>query len=333
MREHDQEGYQTLGWIINKSEQGLYLVVADEDTQKEIVDIYRRGAVKVYDYKRHPGAYSFRDLQEWADREPETQIFMVVNFHLAIQNEDGLKRLNFSRDMLEGLWKKFYFFVTPYGDDRLATKAYDFYSFVKLRIIFHNDETEEKEKELLSVTEKLSKEKKWKPEEAKQKFAEAYDFIEQAKEEQDKAHYNESVRLLQKAQEIKENLLGPQHLEIAGVQQLLADVYKYQGKYKEAELLYQESLQIRKKILEEEHPDTVLIYNNLAYVYQEQGKYNKAEELYQKSLQISKEILGEEHPNTATIYNNLAYVYKEQGKNTTRQKNCIKRVCKSVKKY
>ena len=50
MREHDQEGYQTLGWIINKSEQGLYLVVADEDTQKEIVDIYRRGAVKVYDY-------------------------------------------------------------------------------------------------------------------------------------------------------------------------------------------------------------------------------------------------------------------------------------------
>ena len=47
MREHDQEGYQTLGWIINKSEQGLYLVVADEDTQKKIVDIYRRGAVKV----------------------------------------------------------------------------------------------------------------------------------------------------------------------------------------------------------------------------------------------------------------------------------------------
>ena len=314
MREHDQEGYQTLGWIINKSEQGLYLVVADEDTQKEIVDIYRRGAVKVYDYKRHPGAYSFRDLQEWADREPETQIFMVVNFHLAIQNEDGLKRLNFSRDMLEGLGKNFIFFVTPYGDDRLATKAYDFYSFVKLRIIFHNDETEEKEKELLSVTEKLSEEKKWKPEEAKQKFAEAYDFIEQAKEEQDKAHYNESVRLLQKAQEIKENLLGTQHLEIAGVQQLLADVYKDQGKYNEAELLYQESLQIRKKILEEEHPDTVLIYNNLAYVYQEQGKYNKAEELYQKSLQISKEILGEEHPNTATIYNNLAYVYQEQGK-------------------
>ena len=37
MREHDQEGYQTLGWIINKSEQGLYLVVADEDTQKKLL--------------------------------------------------------------------------------------------------------------------------------------------------------------------------------------------------------------------------------------------------------------------------------------------------------
>ena len=65
MAESNQEGYRTLGWIVNKSEQGLYLVVADEPVQKEIVEIYRRGTVEIYDYKRYPGAYSFPVLQKW----------------------------------------------------------------------------------------------------------------------------------------------------------------------------------------------------------------------------------------------------------------------------
>ena len=43
MSDSNQEGYRSLGWIINKSEQGLFLVVADEMTQKEIVNIYSEG--------------------------------------------------------------------------------------------------------------------------------------------------------------------------------------------------------------------------------------------------------------------------------------------------
>ena len=42
MIESNQEGYQTLGWIINQSEQGLFLVIADEMMQEEIVRIYRQ---------------------------------------------------------------------------------------------------------------------------------------------------------------------------------------------------------------------------------------------------------------------------------------------------
>ena len=83
MKERDQEGYRTLGWIINKSEQGLFLVIADEKMQAEIAAIYRRGAVEIYDYRRHPAEYAFRDIQEWVTGLPETEVFMVVNFHLA----------------------------------------------------------------------------------------------------------------------------------------------------------------------------------------------------------------------------------------------------------
>lgn len=57
MPENNQEEYRTLGWIVNKSDQGLFLVVADETSQREIVEIYRQGAVKIYDCKRHPGEF------------------------------------------------------------------------------------------------------------------------------------------------------------------------------------------------------------------------------------------------------------------------------------
>ena len=315
MLESRQEGYRTLGWIVNKSEQGIYLAVADEEMQGEIVRIYRQGAVGVYDYMRHPGAYSFRNLQEWVSGLPEIKTFFLANFHLAVQNEESLKRLNFSRDMLEGLGKNLIFLVTPYWDDRLATGAYDFYSFIKLRVMFHNYETGHEDKEeLLSLAAEPEEEREWNAEEAKQKLAKAYELLEQATEERDRAHYRESVELLLKAREIREKLLGPEHLEVARIYQALANVYYYQGKYGKAEELSEKSLRISEIVLGEEHPNTVAGYNNLAVAYKSQGKYEKAEELSEKSLRIRERVLGEEHPDTAASYNNLAAVYKSQGK-------------------
>ena len=151
MAESNQEEYRILGWIINQSEQGLFLAIAEEQTQKEIADLYRQGSVKIYDCKRNPGEYYFVELQKWVDSFPKQKTFLIMNFQLAIQTEESLKRLNFSRDQIEGLGKNIIFFVTSYGDDRLAKKAYDFYSFVKIRMLFH--QAEEKKERLLSYTE------------------------------------------------------------------------------------------------------------------------------------------------------------------------------------
>ena len=43
MSKTGQEGYQTLGWILNESEQGLYLAVADEKThaRRSLMDLYK----------------------------------------------------------------------------------------------------------------------------------------------------------------------------------------------------------------------------------------------------------------------------------------------------
>ena len=313
MSESNQEGYQTLGWIVNKSEQGLYLAVADEGVQEEIVKVYRLGTVEIYDYKRHPGAYTFRELQKWVTGLPETKVFMIANFQLAIQDEDSLKRLNFSRDMIDGLGKSFIFLVTPYGDDRLAVGACDFYAFVKLRVIFHKYRYE-KEERLPLGAEGSVEESREEPAGLKQRLAEAYNLAEQAKDESDKGHYHESEKLLLRAREIMERLLGTEHLETARLQNNLAYVYKSQGRYNEAQELYEKNLEIRKKVLGEEHPSTAVSYNNLAGVYASRGKYREAEELFEKSLGINKKVRGEKHTDTASGYNNLAWVYEVQGK-------------------
>lgn len=76
--------------------------------RKKLLGFIQAGVVEIYDYKQHPGEYSFRDLQELVAGLPETHIFIIANFHLAVQSDENLKHLNFSRDMIEKLVKKFY---------------------------------------------------------------------------------------------------------------------------------------------------------------------------------------------------------------------------------
>ena len=98
MSEGNQEGYQALGWIINRSESGIFLVIADEEMQKEIANIYMQGQTGIYDYKRYPGSYSFTVLRDWVESLPECNVFFIMNFQLAIGSDEDLRRLNFSRD-------------------------------------------------------------------------------------------------------------------------------------------------------------------------------------------------------------------------------------------
>lgn len=305
MPESNQEGYLTLGWIINQSEQGLFLAVADEEIQQEIVKIYRRGTVEIYDYKQRPGAYSFRELNEWITSKPDIRTFLIVNLQLAMQNDADLQRLNFSRDMLENLGKNLVFCTTPYGDSQLVKEACDFYSYMKLRMEFHPYEEGEEEPEKEQMEGQSFSEKEWTKKEAKQKWKEACDLLVQARIKREKAQYEESEKLLLKAQEIVAGLLGPEHLEMAAIESGLAHVYREQGKYQKAEGFLKKALSIREKALGEEHPDTATSYNDIADIYSEQGRYQEAEVLCRKALLIKEKVLGENHADTSLCYSNL----------------------------
>ena len=336
MQERNQDGYQALGWIINKSEYGLFLVVAEEPIQQEIADVYRGGMIGVYDYKRYPGEYSFQILKEWIDGQTDIQTFFILNFQFALQSGKDINRLNFSRDMLTQLRKNLIFFTTPYGDDRLAAGAYYFYSFLKLRILFHNyvdkkglydsaftletayertggEGTEARQNSERPENTRNAQKQGAEGEIVKKRLQEAYSLVQQSKESCDKAEYQESVELLLKAAGIYESILGTEHLETAAVYRDLAYLYERLCAYEQAEEWCNKSLAVYERNLGV-HPDTADNYNILARIYESRGIYDEAEKLYQKAIHIGKELLGAEHPNTIAYCHNLAGIYAERGR-------------------
>jgi CHAT domain-containing protein len=125
--------------------------------------------------------------------------------------------------------------------------------------------------------------------------------------------YHQATALAQRALEIREKALGPEHPETAVSLNNLANLFEAMGDYAKAEPLFEHALAIREKALGPEHPDTAQSLNNLAVLYQATGAYAKVEPLYQRALAIREKALGPEDPYTASTLNNLAELYKATG--------------------
>jgi tetratricopeptide (TPR) repeat protein len=115
---------------------------------------------------------------------------------------------------------------------------------------------------------------------------------------------------------MREQLLGPDHPDVATVLNSFGSLYEQVGRYADAEQFYERMLAIREKALSPDHPDYFLVaqsLNNLAAVYDHQGHYAKAEPLYERSLAIFEKALGPDNFEVAALLNNLAVVYQNQG--------------------
>ena len=122
----------------------------------------------------------------------------------------------------------------------------------------------------------------------------------------DHARYTEAEGCVQRAIDIGEKTLGPEHPNLATRLNNLGSLYWKQGKYEEAEPLYQRAIAIGEKTLGPEHPDLAIRLNNLAMLYKDQGKYEEAEPLYQRAITIHEKALGPEHPNSILFRENYA---------------------------
>ena len=269
----------------------------------------------------------------WIDKQKDIHTFLIMDFQLAVQDAQDLSGLNFSRDMLSGLGKNLIFVTSPYGDDMLATGAYDFYSFLKIRVVWSPDDMSEglQGMETLADDVRCDQEYAGDSEQLRQQLDRAGDLVRRAKKKLKSAEYDESIRLLLRAKSIREQILGEEHIETAAVYLHLASTYRKtgvyetaekfclkaaqiyaQGKYTEAEELIKEALHIWESVPDEKSQAVAAFYNNLATIYSRQEKYDKAETLYQTVLKIREKTFGENHPDLATSFNNLGAIYRER---------------------
>jgi tetratricopeptide (TPR) repeat protein/DNA-binding XRE family transcriptional regulator len=126
--------------------------------------------------------------------------------------------------------------------------------------------------------------------------------------------YTEAEPLALKALSLREQILGPDHPDVATSLNYLAVLFRRQGKYVQAEPLLQRTLSIREQVLGFDHPEVARVLNNLAVLCWEQGKYAEAEPFHQRALSVREQSLGPGHPLVASTLNNLAEIYIEHGK-------------------
>ncbi len=126
--------------------------------------------------------------------------------------------------------------------------------------------------------------------------------------------YEEAEPLLGSSLEIREELLGGSHGEVATSLGNVATLYWLQGRYSEARPLAERALAIRQKALGGEHPDVATSLDDLALVYRRLGEYAAAEPLFRRALAIREKILGDEHRDVAVTLNGLAILYWNQGR-------------------
>ena len=314
MNNPNADSYRSLGWILNNSEDGLFFLITTEKMQQEVISHYAASNVAICDYKQHSSGYSFNALESWINSAPQAGAYFLLNFHLAIQEVKDITRLNFSRDMLTSLQKNLIFCITQRADDILSRRAYDFYSYVKLRLFFQEEVFENTENQNIppyifdrstSVGCELQMDFEL-PQ--TQLLSQAIALTNQADQLIKEFRYYDALSHLQDAQAIRERFLGEKHPDTAETYNNIAAVYNNQGDYTKALEWLQKSLVISETVLGTEHPNTAATYNNIAGVYDKQGDYAKALEWYQKALAINEKVLENEHPNANIVRDNIKYI-------------------------
>ncbi|CAM9130011.1 unnamed protein product [Ectocarpus sp. 8 AP-2014] len=125
--------------------------------------------------------------------------------------------------------------------------------------------------------------------------------------------YAEAEPLFERATEIWEKALGPDHPTVANALNNRAGLLYKQGKYIEADLLYLRAVEIRELVLGADHPDVAVSLCTRGQLLTAQGDYAGAESLYRRAEDILEKSLGPNHPHVGTAISSRAVLLDKQG--------------------
>ncbi len=128
-----------------------------------------------------------------------------------------------------------------------------------------------------------------------------------------RARYGEALALTQQAMEVRQQVLGPTHPDVAESLNNVAFFYGEMGQYTEALPRYQQALAVWEQALGPNDPLIALCLNNVAEVYRNLGQYTEALPLYERALAIEERASRHNHPQVANYLNNLALLHQTLG--------------------
>ncbi len=114
-----------------------------------------------------------------------------------------------------------------------------------------------------------------------------------------------SERHNERAREIFEKALGPEHPRIAMLLSNRGMIYEEQGKIDAAEAAYRGAIEAWEGSLGKEHANLAYPLNNLGLFYVRQERYAEAEPVLERGLSIRVARLGPEHAQVGVVESNL----------------------------
>jgi serine/threonine-protein kinase len=119
---------------------------------------------------------------------------------------------------------------------------------------------------------------------------------------------------LQRALELRQAHLGPDHPDTLASMNRLAEAYSSVGRHREAIDLRQRRLEIGKATLGPDHPETLAFMSDLAGAYMYGGQWDLSVPLYEQVLDKRRTIYGPTHPATLDSMHALAINYADVGR-------------------
>ncbi len=125
---------------------------------------------------------------------------------------------------------------------------------------------------------------------------------------------DEAEPLLAEALSLREETLGPDHLDVAASLLDLASVFHTRAEYDRARPLLQRSIGIRERALGENHVSIVPNLKQLGGAYWVEGRFQEAEVAWTRALEIEKAEYGADHVEVAHDEMLLGILYEYSGR-------------------
>lgn len=124
----------------------------------------------------------------------------------------------------------------------------------------------------------------------------------------DLGSYGEALDYIFNAIQIRENVLGKDHIDTVITYGNTAGIYAAKGERNHAIKYYERVLSKMIQLVDTEHEYVASTYDNLAWVHYSDGALDKALFFYTKALKIKQKNLGPEHLDLVVSYDNIAWV-------------------------